>query len=530
MIKLEDLQPNTVIRGILPDCLVSVVSVQWFGSEALELTYKDPTGRVANQLLYRHDQPRLEVVEQGRPWSFDGDGALFRLVSEAHRIRLAHLFDPVLAVHTSLVDPLPHQITAVYESMLPRQPLVNPPPSLATRFGGSPQRPPISTKTVRATRCRDPTTTCQTISTRDWWSWAPTPYSKEPNCPAEVATKKILDSRGSSPRLYRNTLAFLAVDKTRLQDLDEAVRRYLAWDSIVSEKENLDLSPHQVKQAETQKAAADTVVSARIPEAYQWLLVPSQSTPQTPVELQPIRLSGQDALAVRASKKLRNDELLVTSFAASRLRIELDRVPLWRGDHVAIKQLVEDFARYLYLPRLKEPAVLIEAIRNGLALLTWERDSFGFADSYDEAAGRYRGLRFARQASIPDQDAPGLLVKPDVVRKHIEAEQTRAQPTEAARAASGPTGPGGDACTSTTSQKPAPSPQAKRYRSPPTNDVFFKLARGEWLWEWLPFERRGSHRAGLFFSDARRDPDPVDHAADAKDTKIESENGRGDRI
>jgi SNF2 family DNA or RNA helicase len=62
-------------------------------------------------------------VEQGRPWSFDGDGALFRLVSEAHRIRLAHLFDPVLAVHTSLVEPLPHQITAVYEAMLPRQPL-----------------------------------------------------------------------------------------------------------------------------------------------------------------------------------------------------------------------------------------------------------------------------------------------------------------------------------------------------------------------------------------------------------------------
>lgn len=123
MITLEQLQPNAAIRGIIPDALVSVVSVQWFGSEALELTYKTPTGRVANELLYRHDEPRLELVEQGRPWSFDGDGALFRLVSEAQRIRLAHLFDPVLAVHTSVVDPLPHQITAVYESMLPRQPL-----------------------------------------------------------------------------------------------------------------------------------------------------------------------------------------------------------------------------------------------------------------------------------------------------------------------------------------------------------------------------------------------------------------------
>ena len=121
--RLEDLQPNAAVRGVLPDQLVTVVSVQWFGSQALELTYKGPTGRVANELLYRHDEPRLQVVEQGRPWSFDGDGRLFRLVSEAHRIRLAHLFDPVLAVHTSLIEPLPHQITAVYEAMLPRQPL-----------------------------------------------------------------------------------------------------------------------------------------------------------------------------------------------------------------------------------------------------------------------------------------------------------------------------------------------------------------------------------------------------------------------
>src|SRR5439155_6896196 len=100
--KLEDLQPNAAIRGILPDALVTVVGVQWFGSEALELTYKNPAGKVANELLYRRDQTRMD------------------LVSEAQRIRLAHLFDPVLAVHTSVVEPLPHQVTAVYESMLPR--------------------------------------------------------------------------------------------------------------------------------------------------------------------------------------------------------------------------------------------------------------------------------------------------------------------------------------------------------------------------------------------------------------------------
>jgi superfamily II DNA or RNA helicase len=121
--RLEDLTPGSTVDGILTDANVVVVSVDWHGSDALTLVYRNPAGRVADEILYRHDEGRLGIVEQGRPWSFDGDGALFRLVAEAHRIRLAHLFDPVLAVHTSLVDPLPHQITAVYEAMLPRQPL-----------------------------------------------------------------------------------------------------------------------------------------------------------------------------------------------------------------------------------------------------------------------------------------------------------------------------------------------------------------------------------------------------------------------
>lgn len=123
MAALEDIKPNCAVRGVLPNAIVTVVSVQWFGAGAIELTYKDATGKVANELIYRDREADLEVVEEGRSWSFDGDGALFRLVSEAQRIHLAHLFDPVLAVHTSVVEPLPHQITAVYEAMLPRQPL-----------------------------------------------------------------------------------------------------------------------------------------------------------------------------------------------------------------------------------------------------------------------------------------------------------------------------------------------------------------------------------------------------------------------
>ncbi len=123
MASLQDLQPQATVKGILPNAFVTVVSVQWFGSDALSLTYRTDTGKVAERILYRHDEPSFDIVEVGRPWSFDGDGSAFRLVSEAKRIQLAHLFDPVLAVHTSNIQPLPHQITAVYESMLPRQPL-----------------------------------------------------------------------------------------------------------------------------------------------------------------------------------------------------------------------------------------------------------------------------------------------------------------------------------------------------------------------------------------------------------------------
>ena len=136
---------------------------------------------------------------------------------------------------------------------------------------------------------------------------------------------------------------FLAADKARLQDWDEAVRKFLAWESILHDKDVLDLSPNQVKQADTQRAAADDVVTARLPETYQWLLVPGQESPQAPVTWRSLRLSGQDALAERAGKKLRNEELLLLNFASSLLRMEMDRVPLWRGDHVAIRQLVEDF-------------------------------------------------------------------------------------------------------------------------------------------------------------------------------------------
>lgn len=123
MTALEDITPGSTIRGVVLDQPVQVVSVDWIGSQAINLVYRVVDGGVSETSLFREDENRLSVDARGRNWSFDGDGALLRLVTEARRIQLAYHFDPYLAIHTSRVDPLPHQISAVYEEMLNRQPL-----------------------------------------------------------------------------------------------------------------------------------------------------------------------------------------------------------------------------------------------------------------------------------------------------------------------------------------------------------------------------------------------------------------------
>lgn len=252
-------------------------------------------------------------------------------------------------------------------------------------------------------------------------------YSKEPGNRAEAAASAILQSRGNAPRIYQNTLVFLAVDQTRLQDLDEAVRRFCAWDSILKEKAELNLDPSQVRQAETQSKSAEGAVVARLPEAYQWLLVPTQVKPQDPVRLQVFRLNGgQDALAARASKKLRAEELFIPALAGTRLRMEMDRIPLWRSEHVQVRQLVEDFARFIYLPRLRGPEVLTAAISDGLGLLLWHKESFAYADSFDEAAGRYVGLRCGLRIDTLTETSSGLVVKADVALVQHDADKAAA--------------------------------------------------------------------------------------------------------
>jgi len=244
--------------------------------------------------------------------------------------------------------------------------------------------------------------------------------SNEGGTPAIESAKELLGSRGSGPRIYRNTLAFVAADKGRLVELEDAVRWQLAWRAINEKKADLDLNESQRRTAEAKDREWSGVVEQRIPEAYCWLIVPSQADPHADVEWQARRLTGQEMLAQRASKKMKTDELLIPQLGAVRLRMELDRVPLWRGTEVEVRQLADDFAQYTYLPRLTSPRVLLDAIADGVNLITWESEGFAYAESIDDN-GRYAGLRCG-EAIRPALDGSALVVKPDVAATQRAAD------------------------------------------------------------------------------------------------------------
>jgi hypothetical protein len=264
------------------------------------------------------------------------------------------------------------------------------------------------------------------------------PYSKEDGCAAIKLAKAILENRGSSLRLYKNALVFLAADRARLAELNEAVRYYLAWKSIEDEWETLNLDPFQQKQTKTQRGNADKTVDARIPETFSWLLVPTQGDSNAAVEWQALRLLGGDGLAIRASKKLKNDGLIALQYAPALLRSDLDRIPLWRGDHVSVKQLADDYAQYLYLQRVRDPEVLITSIRQGLESITWRSDTFAYAARFEAASERYYDLVGGKICTVL-MDGHSVLVKPDVATKQIELERANMQrkPQEIGRISSG---------------------------------------------------------------------------------------------
>ncbi len=259
--------------------------------------------------------------------------------------------------------------------------------------------------------------------------------------PARETSAAILEKRGLAARRFRNALAFLAPDTARLAELEAAVRSFLAWQSIEREsgKEGLNLDDFGKNQAATKKKAAEDAIRARIPETWVWLLAPQQNDPQggSALEWSEFRLGGNEALAVRAAKKLQSEGALTDKLAGTILRRELDRIPLWREgfdgekDCVSLRQLADDFAIYLYLPRLSASSVLLNAARDGASSLTWETEGFAYADGVDTDAKRFRGLQSGALVS-PSLD--GVLVKPDAARRQLEAEaalQREAQEKEA---------------------------------------------------------------------------------------------------
>ncbi|HQJ01840.1 MAG TPA: Swt1 family HEPN domain-containing protein [Flexilinea sp.] len=230
------------------------------------------------------------------------------------------------------------------------------------------------------------------------------------------AAQDILENRGNIPRLYRNMLIFLAADGDRLPDLENAVRNWLAWTSILQDEEQLNLDSHQKREVENQIREYDNRINAQLSETFCFLLVPTQEGTD-PVNWTIYRLQNGDQLVSRASKKLIMEQQLITDWAPALLRIELDRW-LWKNEnHIHIDKLWENLAQYLYLPRLRDEEVLIKTIRNGVNSTDWE-EYFAYASGL-KSDGTYLGLIAAEIPSVAI-DHESLLVKPEVAKKQLE--------------------------------------------------------------------------------------------------------------
>lgn len=252
------------------------------------------------------------------------------------------------------------------------------------------------------------------------------PHSRlSDDSPARQWVEDALNNKGNSPRYYKNTLLFLAPDKAKIENLEQNVSQYLAWNSIVKDKEALNLDVFQSNQATTKRNQSNQDVDTILFDTYHWLLIPTQPDAQGSIEWKETRLQGQDSPIVRASKKAAYEGDLLTSYAATNLRLEaLDKF-LWRDtNHIDLKRLWEYLTQYLYLPRLKDQNVLLNAVRDGVTSTIWA-DNFAYADGFNEEKGKYLGLRAATGIN-PSISPQSLLVKPDIAQKQFDAEQAQA--------------------------------------------------------------------------------------------------------
>lgn len=241
--------------------------------------------------------------------------------------------------------------------------------------------------------------------------------------PARKYVDDALNHKGSSPRYYRNTLLFLAPDQTKIENLEKNVAQYLAWESILADdkKKTLNLDNFQRTQAETKRDGTNKDVDNILWDTYQWLLIPTQPDPKGDLEWKETRLSGPESPIARASKKAVYEGDLLDIYAAPNFRLEaLDRF-LWREtNHIDLKRLWEYLAQYLYLPRFKNPTVLLATISNGVTSTVWA-DNFAYAEGFDEETGKYLGLQ-AGTGINPSISPQSLVVKPEIAQQQFDLE------------------------------------------------------------------------------------------------------------
>ena len=243
---------------------------------------------------------------------------------------------------------------------------------------------------------------------------------------ALTAARQLLDARGTQPREYRNCLIFLAADSQHVEELEAAIADYLAWTWVVREAgaTGLNLDPTQAAQSQVKLADADRVVVDCLRQTYQWLLVPEQVEPTAPITWNAIRVEGQNGPIERASERLVRDGYLYLSYPPVLLRqwLDTDLASLWRAGHVTVATLWEPFARYLYLPRLRDFNVLSETAATGAVASSW-RETFAVADGVE--GGRYLGLVIGKQTV----SATTLVVQPELAAAQL-GESERAHDAE----------------------------------------------------------------------------------------------------
>ena len=235
--------------------------------------------------------------------------------------------------------------------------------------------------------------------------------------------KESLDLRGLVNRTNINMLVFLAADNQRAEELMDAVRDYLAWQSITSRTEEMNLSPQQAKQAITRKEQADESVNSRISQTYIWVMAPEQPDPSKPIEWTVEKSEGQEtSLAVRTSEKLVRSGLLTNVSSPRMIRSDLESKlgNVWSKGHVSVGTLWNFYCAHPYLTRMKNRQVLADAVNEALGVILFETESFALAQSYDSNTGIYSGLTIPASNSgfglITDET---LLVKPEVAINQI---------------------------------------------------------------------------------------------------------------